>query len=305
MNITFFLGDDITSHFIAQSSIPLLAEHGHSVHIALTRQPPRREAPADLAKLFFFERTLLDEYVYPYLESLPASHVRPTAKLQSFDALAQSYGNVSVMKKVGNVNDPALISYLRRNNVTAGVSVRCYQKFGSAIIHYFEQASRNSRSIFVNLHPGLLPQYRGVFTFARAMSMAENEAGFTLHHINGEWDAGPIIDSIARPLDYSNSVLENMCSQYLVARDLLITSITNLAMNATPPSREQDQRRTRYFTHMTMRELAELRSKGIPRVDGEKIIELLVNAFTRSNSNESFELRDMLRAAAKRHVSGP
>jgi hypothetical protein len=298
MNIVFFVGNDITSHLIVESAIPFLAKNGHRMHIALTRQIMRTEMPSDLAELYFFERTLLEECVYPFLETRPALQAGQPAKIRSFAMLARSYGNVTIAN-IDDVNDPVVIAYLRRHGITVGVSVRCYQKFGLDIIRYFQSASGGTRSVLLNLHPGLLPQYRGVFTFAHAMNRAEAVAGFTLHHINEQWDAGPIVDAIARPLDYSSSVLENMCSLYPLARGLVTAAIGNLTTSVRLRSRGQQEDSARYFTHLTTCELQELRSKGILLVDGEKIVELLVDAFTTSNGSERSELWEVLRAAMR------
>ncbi len=45
----------------------------------------------------------------------------------------------------------------------------------------------------VNIHPSLLPEYKGLNTHARAINDGREEAGCTVHFVNSELDSGKII----------------------------------------------------------------------------------------------------------------
>jgi folate-dependent phosphoribosylglycinamide formyltransferase PurN len=45
----------------------------------------------------------------------------------------------------------------------------------------------------INLHPSLLPRYKGLMTQKRMLINNEKEFGFTLHKVSAELDAGDII----------------------------------------------------------------------------------------------------------------
>ena len=45
----------------------------------------------------------------------------------------------------------------------------------------------------INLHPSLLPKYKGLNVIERAMEAGEKETGCTVHFVNEELDDGPII----------------------------------------------------------------------------------------------------------------
>lgn len=45
----------------------------------------------------------------------------------------------------------------------------------------------------VNIHPSLLPAYRGLDTHARAIADGATESGCTVHYVTRELDGGPII----------------------------------------------------------------------------------------------------------------
>ena len=57
---------------------------------------------------------------------------------------------------------------------------------GSAFIHAY--ANR-----ILNIHPSLLPNYKGLNTYQRAMSNGETEHGVSIHIVTPELDDGPVL----------------------------------------------------------------------------------------------------------------
>ncbi len=49
----------------------------------------------------------------------------------------------------------------------------------------------------INLHPSLLPKYRGLHAIQRSYDAKDNEAGVTLHEVVPELDAGPILKQLS------------------------------------------------------------------------------------------------------------
>ena len=52
----------------------------------------------------------------------------------------------------------------------------------------------------VNIHPSLLPSYKGVEAWKQALEAGENEAGCTVHQVTAEVDAGEILAQEAVPI---------------------------------------------------------------------------------------------------------
>lgn len=52
----------------------------------------------------------------------------------------------------------------------------------------------------LNIHPSLLPKYRGLHTHARAIEDGESEAGCTVHEVTPELDDGPILGQARVPI---------------------------------------------------------------------------------------------------------
>jgi len=52
----------------------------------------------------------------------------------------------------------------------------------------------------INLHPSLLPLYRGNDTYARALEAGDTEHGASMHFVTAELDGGPVISQVRIPV---------------------------------------------------------------------------------------------------------
>ncbi|MGC9419295.1 MAG: phosphoribosylglycinamide formyltransferase [Rhodovulum sp.] len=52
----------------------------------------------------------------------------------------------------------------------------------------------------LNIHPSLLPKYRGLDTHARAIAAGDAEAGCSVHEVTAELDGGPILGRARVPV---------------------------------------------------------------------------------------------------------
>ncbi|MEM9854248.1 MAG: phosphoribosylglycinamide formyltransferase [Pseudomonadota bacterium] len=72
------------------------------------------------------------------------------------------------------------------------------------------------RGRMLNIHPSLLPKYRGLNTHARALDAGDARHGCTVHEVIPELDAGPILGQAAL------SIAENDTPKTLAARVLTL-----------------------------------------------------------------------------------
>ena len=66
----------------------------------------------------------------------------------------------------------------------------------------------------LNIHPSLLPKYKGLNTHARALAAGDSEAGCSVHQVTAELDGGPILGQARVP------VLPDDTAETLAARIL-------------------------------------------------------------------------------------
>ncbi len=52
----------------------------------------------------------------------------------------------------------------------------------------------------LNIHPSLLPKYRGLHTYRRAIEAGDSHHGSTVHFVTAELDAGPAIIQYRVPI---------------------------------------------------------------------------------------------------------
>ena len=76
---------------------------------------------------------------------------------------------------------------------------------------------------FINLHPSLLPAYRGANPYSRVIMNNEKETGVTIHHMSEEFDKGDIILQKKCPIDKNETMgslfnkTNDICIQLLLA----------------------------------------------------------------------------------------
>lgn len=63
-----------------------------------------------------------------------------------------------------------------------------------------EGFTRHYAGRMLNIHPSLLPKYRGLNTHARAIEAGDGEAGCTVHEVTAELDGGPILGQARVPI---------------------------------------------------------------------------------------------------------
>jgi formyltetrahydrofolate-dependent phosphoribosylglycinamide formyltransferase len=62
------------------------------------------------------------------------------------------------------------------------------------------------RGRIVNIHPSLLPKYRGLETHARALAAGDKVGGCSVHVVTEELDAGEVLGQAEVPIDAGDTV---------------------------------------------------------------------------------------------------
>ena len=62
------------------------------------------------------------------------------------------------------------------------------------------------RGRIINVHPSLLPKYKGLHAIEQAMSAGETETGATVHYVNEELDGGEIIIQSSVPILHNDDI---------------------------------------------------------------------------------------------------
>ncbi|MBT9383625.1 phosphoribosylglycinamide formyltransferase [Pseudooceanicola sp. CBS1P-1] len=74
---------------------------------------------------------------------------------------------------------------------------------------------RHYEGRMLNIHPSLLPKYKGLHTHARALEAGDTEAGCSVHEVTAELDDGPILGQ-ARVAILPGDTPETLAARVLV-----------------------------------------------------------------------------------------
>ena len=76
----------------------------------------------------------------------------------------------------------------------------------------------------INIHPSLLPKYRGLNTHARALEAGDKEAGCTVHEVTPALDDGPILGQARVPV-LQGDTADVLAARVLVAEHALYPAV--------------------------------------------------------------------------------
>ena len=76
----------------------------------------------------------------------------------------------------------------------------------------------------LNIHPSLLPKYKGLNTHQRAIDAGDKEAGVTVHMVTADLDDGPILGQTRVPI-HEGDTAETLAARVLTAEHELYPSV--------------------------------------------------------------------------------
>jgi len=238
MNITILTNRDLASHIALSRLVKELS--GHRLAIFLSEKVGGdQQLPQALRELAAFEKSLLEDG-------------RP-----SFDQLAATAGcSIQGFSDIGNqVNSLAGIARIQASEPELIISLR----FGLIIR---EKVIAIPIYGVINLHSGLLPDYRGVMATYRAMLNGDSEIASTLQFIQDSGvDTGDIISTLPIPLAAHKSYLFNVLNLYVGGCEQIVQAVA--AIDAGQPlTAEPQQGSAGYFSFPTEDELAAFFAAG-------------------------------------------
>ncbi len=95
--------------------------------------------------------------------------------------------------------DDVLLHYLESIDPDYIVLAGFMRILSPDFIHAFEHR-------ILNIHPSLLPAYKGLNTHQRALDNAEKQHGVSIHLVTAELDAGPVILQASYPVEAGDRV---------------------------------------------------------------------------------------------------
>lgn len=244
--------DLLGCHFLNQL-LPQL--QGHQLHVWLSdkTRPQEQTLPA-LSEIAFIERTLPIKLLFPLIDQLPAS-VQASTELATFDGLARRHR--IACESIDDVNSPAMLARMREFAPDLLISARFSYIFRA-------QALSIPRLGVLNIHPGELPRYAGLFAPMRMLMEGHDELASTLHWIDEGIDTGPIIAIHRQQIDRKRGLIGQIGELYCRAIPYLLAQIDRLSQETCRNSGQVQDRLLRCYRSLpNAKELSDFADSGI------------------------------------------
>ncbi|MCH9693507.1 MAG: formyl transferase [Gammaproteobacteria bacterium] len=205
MKITLLGHYDIASLYALNRLIGLLPVHNHTVLLSGEQASSEAEDPR-LTALASHDKALSDRFLAGQFDVDLAAELSEQSRAT-----------------LNNPNSPDGLQSLAATSPDLVVSIR-YRRI------LRDDAIAIPAHGVLNLHSGILPDYRGVMATFWSMLDGASEIGTTLHRIvDSGIDTGPVIEICRRPTQYSKSYLANVLALYAGGCDTVASAVRGIA----------------------------------------------------------------------------
>ena len=232
----------------------------------------------ELNQLRFIEQALFNDIVFSAIEKLPPALKR----FLTFHELGDQTGNGVIPLNEINCNDG--IEKLQSSDPDLIVSIRYGTIIQSAAIAI-------PRFGILNLHSGILPQYRGVMATFWAMLNSDNHIGCTLHYIiDGTIDTGPIVSIYQKKRNTKTDYFTNVIDLYPSGCELIIKAVKIIESGESLEQKEV-KGESDYYTFPQEEELICFKQKGYELFNQASLINFVKKYYCYDLTIEQLEYR--------------
>jgi methionyl-tRNA formyltransferase len=251
MRLLIFSNRDLASNYILNLLLPHLALQ-HEISVFLSDKVGKSTvAPKALRTLKFLEQELPMGILFPELDK----QVRPNkGQLLTFSELSRHY-KVDITS-CNDIKSEEQIQYFGGLAPDLVLSIRYGKIFGKSFLSIPKYG-------VINLHSGILPNYRGVLAVFRALMNGDTTIGATLHYIDDHTiDTGGVIGFSQMAVQRDKSLLWHILHLYPASVDLVLDAIEKINSGIRPDTHQQNTENAAYFTFPTPEEIAVFEAKG-------------------------------------------
>lgn len=214
MNIVLLLNNDIASNLALNLLLPSLQVHNIKVFLS-SKVGGNSTRPQALQQLAKFEQ----HEVYSMLEQVQASS-ELSVNFKTYAEITQQYAiEIETLNQINSVDGLAKIQAFSADLI---ISIRYGVILKPPVIALSKQG-------VINLHSGLLPNYRGVMATFWALLNGDKQLATSLHFINDcTIDTGDIIANSTLSVQQGKSYLWHVLSLYIRGCQLIEQAIKTL-----------------------------------------------------------------------------
>jgi hypothetical protein len=226
---------DLPSLLALNRLLPALAAHDVEVFLTEKTRPAERTSP-ELGIIKFLERDLPFQILFPLSDAASRTD-HPTA-IRSFTELAETFR--TPVTTIQRINKGDGLDLARAFAPDLVVSIRFSLVFRGPMLEL-------PRHGILNLHPGPLPGYGGLFAIFRQMLAGRTEIGITLHKVDAGIDTGPVVTVTPMAIDQGRSMMWHVLRAYAAGVDSIVEAVRTLDQDGSLPAVAQDPARMHYY----------------------------------------------------------
>ncbi|MFI0975980.1 formyl transferase [Streptomyces sp. NPDC021093] len=249
MRITVCTKRDLPGCVALNHLLPGLAGHRVQVLMSEVDRAGEHSVP-ELARLKRFERDVPNRALFERLDALEA----PPGRLLSFGHLGRRYG--LRCRSVREINKGDGLWLLREFAPDLIISVRFSLIFRDEVLSL-------PRLGVLNVHPGELPRYAGLFSPFWSLLEGQESIGCTVHWIDAGIDTGPVLGLGRLPVDPARSLVWHVAHTYPQGVAALLNVLPEVLAGRTVPSLRQDGRKRCYRSLPGVRDIAAFHDRGL------------------------------------------
>ena len=211
----------------------------------------------------------LGEIIRPAELSDALAAPRPAAAVKSLltlDPLMACYG--LSYRIVRGLNDPDVLAAVARFAPDVILSVRFSFRFPPAFV-------AEARLAAINVHPGRLPDYAGLYPHFHSMLAGEPSLGCSVHLIDEGIDSGPILTAGEVPILAGRSAFANNLDSHLLGNRLVVGILERSIGGNRPAGQAHNGRQLKQHTYPTPEEFRAFHTKGLSLIDLREYVVIL------------------------------
>lgn len=260
MKIIILANKDIASNYALNLLLPCIKQHDVYVFLS-TKVGGNTKKASELKSLEFFEQSLFNQLISPLINT-----IKNVSAYKSFDQLNEYLSQPT--QELSFINSFESLEKIRKLQPDLIISIR----YGSILK---DDVLKIPRFGVLNLHSGLLPNYRGVMATFWAMLNDEKEIGTTLHYIDdSSIDTGRIVSSSRFEVDIDKSYLWHILQLYVSGVELIKSAITCIENKETLETFPQPSS-GKYFSFPDENDLVQFDKKGFSLINEEEIVDFI------------------------------
>ena len=142
--------------------------------------------------------------------------------------------NLPIICPEKTINEEGVVNKIKELNIDLAVVTSYSQKFS-------EELLKTTKDGFINVHPSLLPEYRGANPYTHVLLNGEEQTGVTIHKMDANFDTGNILMQTSLPIMQNETMGTLFNKLNRMSADMLIQFLAVYEKNELPQGISQTE----------------------------------------------------------------